>query len=71
MFGGSGVCTACGQTIPADELVMRTSSQINVPIMGGIGNQPNNKNHQTQKTVFHVNCFACSKCGSHLRPGDR
>lgn len=80
MFGCSGACSACGQTIPANEFVMRTTSQQQSPTgpAGGNGpqgnNQANNQNHlahQVQHHVFHMKCFACSKCGSHLRPGDR
>ncbi|XP_012275255.1 LIM/homeobox protein Lhx9 [Orussus abietinus] len=48
MFGNTGACAGCGQTIPASEFVMRA---------GG--------------SVFHLKCFACSKCGAQLVPGDR
>ncbi|KAF4519040.1 hypothetical protein B566_EDAN001626 [Ephemera danica] len=50
MFGHSGACSGCGQTIPASEFVMRAGSQ----------------GH-----VYHVKCFACSKCQGQLMPGDR
>ncbi|XP_047000794.1 thyroid receptor-interacting protein 6-like [Schistocerca americana] len=50
LFGSSGACSACGQTIPASEFVMRAGPQ-----------------HH----VFHLKCFACSKCGGQLVPGDR
>ncbi|EFX88710.1 hypothetical protein DAPPUDRAFT_6311, partial [Daphnia pulex] len=49
LFGSSGACSACGQGIPANELVMR---------VGGAG-------------VYHVKCFACTKCQTQLMPGDR
>uniref|UniRef100_A0AAG5DX78 LIM zinc-binding domain-containing protein n=1 Tax=Anopheles atroparvus TaxID=41427 RepID=A0AAG5DX78_ANOAO len=44
---GTGACSACHQTIPANEF--------SVP----------------QHHVFHLKCFQCSKCGSHLVQGDR
>lgn len=50
LFGSTGACSGCGQTIPACEFVMRA------------GPQPH---------VFHLKCFACSKCGAQLVPGDR
>ncbi|CAG0895518.1 unnamed protein product [Darwinula stevensoni] len=49
LFGSSGLCGSCGQTIPASEFVMRSGC-------GG---------------VYHLKCFACSKCGSPLVTGDR
>lgn len=58
LFGNSGACTACGQTIPASEFVMRT----------GVPQQPG---APPTHYVFHLKCFACSQCGSHLVPGDR
>jgi hypothetical protein len=64
MFGISGACSACGQTIPASEFVMRAG------ISPGGGPQ-----QQTQQPgghqVFHLKCFTCSKCGAQLVPGDR
>lgn len=68
LFGSSGACSACGQMIPANELVMRTTSHMN---QNGVNNnnQPNNQN--LQHFVFHLKCFSCSKCGSHLVQGDR
>lgn len=66
MFG-SGNCSACGQNIPPTELVMRTTSQVSNTQQPGAGNQPN----QVQHHVFHVKCFACSKCGLQLVQGDR
>ncbi|XP_017783625.1 PREDICTED: LIM domain transcription factor LMO4-B isoform X1 [Nicrophorus vespilloides] len=58
MFGNSGACSACGLTIPASELVMRSG--------GPSPQQPGAPPH-----VFHLKCFACSKCGALLSPGDR
>ncbi|XP_060518482.1 LIM domain only protein 3 [Cylas formicarius] len=62
MFGSSGACSACGQTIPASELVMRSG--------GGSGpgaqSTPGAPLH-----VFHLKCFMCSKCLAPLVPGDR
>ncbi|XP_065163749.1 LIM domain transcription factor LMO4-B [Atheta coriaria] len=58
LFGNSGACSACGQTIPASEFVMRSG--------GPSPQQPGAPPH-----VFHLKCFACSKCGAHLVPGDR
>ncbi|XP_073987488.1 uncharacterized protein isoform X2 [Rhodnius prolixus] len=55
LFGSTGACSACGQTIPASEFVMRASSGAGGP----------------QHHVFHLKCFACSKCGAQLVPGDR
>ncbi|CAH1391809.1 unnamed protein product [Nezara viridula] len=49
LFGSTGACSGCGQTIPASEFVMRAAPH----------------------HVFHLKCFACSKCGSQLVPGDR
>ncbi|VEN50483.1 unnamed protein product, partial [Callosobruchus maculatus] len=60
LFGSSGACSACGQTIPASEFVMRC---------GGPGAQ---QQHQPQPPhVFHLKCFMCSKCLAPLVPGDR
>ncbi|XP_067002440.1 rhombotin-2 [Anabrus simplex] len=59
LFGNSGACSACGQTIPASEFVMRA---------GGPGAGPQ---QQPGHHVFHLKCFACSKCGAQLVPGDR
>lgn len=61
LFGNTGACSACGQTIPASEFVMRAGGG------GGGGQAP----HQPVGHVFHLKCFACSKCGSQLVPGDR
>lgn len=69
MFGNSGACSACGQTIPASELVMRTG------VGGGPGGGVPPPGQQPAAAgaahVFHLKCFACSKCGAHLVPGDR
>ena len=72
MFGMSGACNACGQTIQPNEMVMRTTS-------GGSGNSQTatgavnggGMNGQMQHQVFHPSCFACSKCAIQLKPGDR
>ncbi|XP_037038909.1 LIM domain transcription factor LMO4 [Bradysia coprophila] len=69
MFG-SGNCSACGEHIPPNELVMRTTSQ-------GGNQQPgipqNNQNLHSPAIhhVYHIKCFRCSKCTSHLQCGDR
>lgn len=71
LFGSSGACSACGQTIPASEFVMRTGGP---GAGGGPGPQapPGAQPPGSQQThVFHLKCFACSKCGAHLVPGDR
>ncbi|XP_049547689.1 LIM homeobox transcription factor 1-alpha [Anopheles darlingi] len=82
---GSGACSACHQTIPANEFVMRTTSHttINNNVnnaannnnnnQNGTANNNNNNNGQSvpQHHVFHLKCFQCSKCGSHLVQGDR
>lgn len=52
----SGACSACGQLIAANEMVMRS---------GGPSQQ------QPGAHVFHIKCFTCSKCGANLVPGDR
>lgn len=64
LFGNSGACSACGQTIPASEFVMRAGAAAGGGGGGGGGGAP--AHH-----VFHLKCFACSKCGSPLVPGDR
>ncbi|XP_072396723.1 LIM domain only protein 3 [Diabrotica undecimpunctata] len=58
IFGNTGACSACGQSIPANELVMRSG--------GPSIQQPGAPPH-----VFHLKCFMCSKCLSPLVPGDR
>ncbi|XP_026468823.1 E3 ubiquitin ligase PQT3-like [Ctenocephalides felis] len=58
MGANNGPCSACGQAIPASELVMRAP--------GGAG-----ANGAAGGAVFHLACFVCSKCGGHLRQGDR
>ncbi|XP_071445395.1 uncharacterized protein [Hetaerina americana] len=63
LFGSTGACAACGQTIPASEFVMRAGP----PQSGGGG--PNHASNPTG--VFHLKCFACSKCQAQLMPGDR
>ncbi|EAA12216.4 AGAP007840-PA, partial [Anopheles gambiae str. PEST] len=67
---GSGACSACHQTIPANEFVMRTTSH--TTINNNLNNAANNNNNQNgTHHVFHLKCFQCSKCGSHLVQGDR
>ncbi|KAL9708164.1 hypothetical protein quinque_011682 [Culex quinquefasciatus] len=76
---GSGACSACHQTIPANEFVMRTTSHttINNNNQNGAPNNNNNNNNNNngqtvpQHHVFHLKCFQCSKCGCHLVQGDR
>lgn len=70
MFGISGACSACGQTIPASEFVMRAG---NGPGQGGApGGGPQQQTQQPGgHQVFHLKCFTCSKCGAQLVPGDR
>ncbi|XP_055635150.1 LIM domain transcription factor LMO4 [Toxorhynchites rutilus septentrionalis] len=78
---GSGACSACHQSIPANEFVMRTTSHTTVNNNvnaannqnGTANNNNNNNNGQTvpQHHVFHLKCFQCSKCGCHLVQGDR
>ncbi|XP_023701548.1 LIM/homeobox protein Lhx9 [Cryptotermes secundus] len=67
MFGISGACSACGQTIPASEFVMRAGSGTGQAAAHGGGPQQQPGGHQ----VFHLKCFTCSKCGAQLVPGDR
>uniref|UniRef100_A0A182MGB4 LIM zinc-binding domain-containing protein n=1 Tax=Anopheles culicifacies TaxID=139723 RepID=A0A182MGB4_9DIPT len=83
---GSGACSACHQTIPANEFVMRTTSHTTINNNlnnaannnnqnGTVNNNNNNNNNNGQSVpqhhVFHLKCFQCSKCGSHLVQGDR
>ena len=68
LFGSSGACSACAQTIPANEFVMRTTSHLNGP---SNTNTSNGNPQSIQHHVFHLKCFSCSKCGSHLVQGDR
>ncbi|XP_063702574.1 LIM domain transcription factor LMO4.1 [Culicoides brevitarsis] len=71
LFRSSGACSACGETIPANELVMRTTSQIN-PNQNGVNNNNNYQNQPLlQHHVFHLKCFQCSKCANNLQQGDR
>ncbi|XP_046865861.1 LIM domain transcription factor LMO4-A isoform X2 [Drosophila willistoni] len=64
MFGCSGVCSGCGESIPPSEMVAKALSGIN-----NIDIQSQQK--QIVNCVFHLRCFSCAKCGSNLRPGDR
>ncbi|XP_034472341.1 LIM domain transcription factor LMO4.2 isoform X2 [Drosophila innubila] len=64
MFGTSGVCSGCGESIPPNEMVAKALSGIN-----NIDLQ--NQQKQIINCVFHLRCFSCAKCGSNLRPGDR
>ncbi|XP_058823277.1 LIM domain transcription factor LMO4 [Topomyia yanbarensis] len=76
---GSGACSACHQTIPANEFVMRTTSHTtinnnlnNANNQNGAGNNNNNNGQGApQLHVFHLKCFQCSKCGCRLVQGDR
>ncbi|XP_055596558.1 LIM domain transcription factor LMO4 isoform X1 [Uranotaenia lowii] len=75
---GSGACSACHQTIPANEFVMRTTSHTtinnnlnNANNQNGTGNNNNNGQTIPQHHVYHLKCFQCSKCGCHLVQGDR
>ncbi|XP_037920081.1 LIM/homeobox protein ttx-3 [Hermetia illucens] len=67
MFGCSGTCSGCGQTIPPNELVAKAISPLNQQTT----NLDNQKNSPSNLYVFHLKCFSCTKCGSHLRTGDR
>ncbi|XP_055376436.1 LIM/homeobox protein Lhx9 [Condylostylus longicornis] len=67
MFGCSGTCSGCGQTIPPNELVAKAVSPLNQQTT----NLDNQKSSQSNLLVFHLKCFLCTKCGAHLRPGDR
>jgi predicted peptidase len=37
----------------------------------GTANNNNNSQSIPQHHVYHLKCFACSKCGAHLVQGDR
>ncbi|CAH0382470.1 unnamed protein product [Bemisia tabaci] len=69
LFGQSAACAACSQMIPPSELVMRAGSA------GGQGGGPGSggpgPGAGPSSQVFHVKCFACSKCGLQLVSGDR
>lgn len=69
LFGNTGACSACGQTIPATEFVMRTGSGSGQS--PGPSPQSGNGNNNVATSVFHLKCFACSKCGARLEMGDR
>ena len=86
LFGSSGACSACGQGIPANELVMRVGSagpgpNNQTPGGGGGGGPQQGNGHPVGGTggvvgslapsVYHVKCFACTKCQAQLMPGDR
>ena len=71
LFGSSGACSACGQGIPANELVMRVGG---AGPTGGPGGGPNGIHPPPPSGgggVYHVKCFACTKCQTQLMPGDR
>ena len=74
MFG-KAACSACGQIIAANEFVMRTTSPLTQQQQQQQSTQqqadsPKFQN-QIDHHVFHLKCFACSKCSSQLRPGDK
>ncbi|XP_037959525.1 LIM domain transcription factor LMO4 [Teleopsis dalmanni] len=64
MFGCSGVCSGCGETIPPSEMVAKAKPRVNSLDI---------EKSQTPiiSFVFHLKCFTCTKCGSNLKPGDR
>lgn len=64
MFGSSGVCYGCGETIPPNEMVAKAA-----PVLNNVDIQKPQK--QMLTCVYHLKCFTCTKCGSNLRPGDR
>ncbi|KAK4020695.1 hypothetical protein OUZ56_002650 [Daphnia magna] len=78
LFGSSGACSACGQGIPANELVMRVggAGPAGGPGGGGGGgpngiHPPSGGGGNAAGGVYHVKCFACTKCQTQLMPGDR
>jgi len=64
LYGCSGTCTGCGETIPPNEMVAKA-----IPGINSLDIQKPHK--QIINCVFHLKCFTCAKCGSSLRPGDR
>ncbi|XP_036377540.1 LIM domain transcription factor LMO4 isoform X1 [Megalops cyprinoides] len=68
LFGNSGACSACGQSIPASELVMRAQGnvyhlKVHGMISAGAG---------CEECLFSLSqCFTCSTCRNRLVPGDR
>ena len=75
LFGSSGACSACGQGIPANELVMRVGGgAASAAAAGGGGGAPQTPANAAAAAgggVYHVKCFACTKCQTQLMPGDR
>lgn len=63
MFGLTGSCAACGQTIQPNELVLRTPSSSQ---HGGGG-----VSGGSSGSVYHVQCFSCVACHCRLVAGDR
>ncbi|XP_020345298.1 LIM domain transcription factor LMO4-B isoform X1 [Oncorhynchus kisutch] len=57
LFGHSGACSTCGQSIPANEMVMRA--------------QGNVYHLKVRPPGLTVSCFTCATCRNRLVPGDR
>lgn len=68
MFGCSGTCSGCGETIPPSEMVAKAIPTLNQQTSKSFENQ---KAKQPLICVFHLKCFTCTKCGANLQPGDR
>lgn len=62
IFGSSGLCSGCRQTIPANEMVMRA---------GGPMLNSSSANTRLQSFVYHIDCFVCCKCNVRLVAGDK
>lgn len=84
LFGHSGACSACGQSIPASEMVMRAQGnvyhlKVSMTYMTPLfccyqwaGNIKTSKKVMVLfKIVFFPQCFTCATCRNRLVPGDR
>lgn len=83
LFGHSGACGACGQSIPASEMVMRAQGNVYhlkvrvthviiglILIMTWYHITTNDTIEFTIKSFF-FQCFTCATCRNRLVPGDR
>uniref|UniRef100_A0A8C6LAW4 LIM domain only 4b n=1 Tax=Nothobranchius furzeri TaxID=105023 RepID=A0A8C6LAW4_NOTFU len=85
LFGNSGACSACGQSIPASELVMRAQGNVYhlkvtsdnttflklMFISAYQDVRPNGVVSGGNLITLCPKCFTCSTCRNRLVPGDR
>ncbi|XP_013885823.1 LIM domain transcription factor LMO4.1 [Austrofundulus limnaeus] len=71
LFGHSGSCSACGQSIPASELVMRAQSSVYHLKVGGAKVCDAETHLEITPPPPPPQCFTCSTCRTRLVPGDR